>query len=256
MTLVIDQFICREDNFGVLLHDAETNRTAAIDAPDEGAVRAHLDRHGWRLDEIFTTHHHVDHVESNLALKAAYGCRITGPAGEADKIPGIDRAIKGGDAFTFGGETVNVIDTPGHTIGHVSYWLPETGAVFTADALFSLGCGRIFEGTAEMLWTSLTRLAALPGETRVYCGHEYTLSNGRFALTIEPDNAALVARVAEVERLRAEGKPTLPTTIALEKRTNPFLRADEPGIRARLGMAGAGAAAVFGEIRRRKDTFS
>lgn len=255
MALVIDQFICREDNFGVLLHDTGSNLTAAIDAPDEGVIRAHLDRHGWRLDEIFVTHHHGDHVAGNLALKAMYGCRITGPAGEADRIPGIDRLVRGGDAFDFGGDTVNVIDTPGHTIGHVSYWLPKAGAVFTADALFSLGCGRIFEGTAEMLWASLQRLAALPGETRVYCGHEYTLANGRFALTVEPDNAALKDRVAEVEALRARGESTLPTTIAQEKRTNPFLRADEPGIRARLGMERASAAEVFGEIRRRKDAF-
>jgi len=255
MALIIEQFFCRSDNYGVLIHDPDAGLTASIDAPEEKPIRDALAAKGWRLDRILTTHHHGDHVQANLPLKTTYGCTIVGPAGEADRIPGIDELVKGGDTFTFGGFAVHVIDTPGHTLGHISYWLPSAGVAFVADTLFALGCGRVFEGTPEMMWDSLLKLRALPDETRIYCGHEYTEANARFALTIEPDNADLVARAEEVKRLRAAGKPTLPTTIALEKATNPFLRADTPGMGARLGMADAMPAAVFAEIRRRKDNF-
>ncbi len=255
MSIDIEQFICRTDNFGVLVHDPDSGLTAAVDAPQAGPIRDRLAAKGWRLDHIFTTHHHGDHVEGNLPLKAEFGCTITGPQREADQIPGIDRKVKGGDRFAFAGLEVHVIDTPGHTIGHISYWLPAAGVAFVADTLFSLGCGRVFEGTPQMMWASLERLKELPDATLIYCGHEYTEANARFALTIEPDNAELVARAEEVKRLRATGKPTLPTTMAREKATNPFLRAGEPGIAARLAMAGAPAAAVFAEIRKRKDSF-
>lgn len=255
MALIVDQFICRTDNFGVLIHDDVARVTATIDAPELGPIREHLDARGWTLDHILTTHHHEDHVEGNLALKKQYGCTVTAPEREADKIPGTDRTVKGGDVFRFGGYEVRVIDTPGHTLGHVSYWLPEAATVFAADTLFALGCGRLFEGTPEEMWVSLQKLAALPDETIVYCGHEYTEANARFALTIEPENAELSARADEVARLRASGKVTLPTTIGLEKRTNPFLRAGETAIRARLGMEDAPDAAVFAEVRRRKDSF-
>ncbi|MEX0853857.1 MAG: hydroxyacylglutathione hydrolase [Bauldia sp.] len=255
MALIIEQFICRSDNFGILIHDPDSGLTASIDAPEEKPIRARLDDKGWRLDRILTTHHHGDHVEANLPLKAAYGCTIVGPDGEADQIPGIDARVKGGDRFAFGGFEVRVVDTPGHTIGHVSYWIPSAGVAFVADTLFSLGCGRIIEGTPEMMWASLDKLRALPDETRVYCGHEYTEANARFALTVEPGNADLVARAQEVKRLRAAGQPTLPTTIGLELRTNPFLRENEPGIRALLGLEHAAPAQVFAEIRRRKDNF-
>jgi hydroxyacylglutathione hydrolase len=163
--------------------------------------------------------------------------------------------VKGGDLFMFGGFAVEVIDTPGHTLGHVCYWIPAAGVVFVADTLFSMGCGRLFEGTPEMMWASLGKLSALPDATSVYCGHEYTETNARFALTIEPGNGDLAARAEEVRRLRSAGKPTLPTTIGLEKRTNPFLRANEPAIRARLGMAEATPVDVFAEIRKRRDVF-
>jgi len=255
MALTVDQFICRKDNYGVLIHDPASGLTASIDAPEEAAIRARLAERGWRLDRILTTHHHGDHVEGNAPLKAAFGCTVTGPAAEAASIPGIDHRVSGGDAFAFGGFQVRVIDTPGHTAGHVSYWLPEAGVAFVGDTLFAMGCGRLFEGTAETMWASLAKLAALPAETNVYCGHEYTADNGRFALTVEPDNADLVRRAEETERLTAAGKPTLPTTVALEKATNPFLRADSPAIRARLAMTEAPAAEVFAEIRRRKDAF-
>lgn len=255
MTLAIDQFMCREDNFGVLVHNPETGTTIAIDAPELAPIEARLKANGWRLNHILTTHHHPDHVEANVALKRAWNCTITGPVGEADRIPGIDATATGGDTLTIGGVEIRVLDTPGHTLGHITYWLPDAKVAFTADALFSLGCGRILEGTSEMLWESLERIAALPDDTAIYCGHEYTAANARFALTIEPENAALQKRAAEVSALRADGKPTLPTTIGLEKATNPFLRAREPGIRKRLGMENASDAAVFAEIRKRKDNF-
>ena len=255
MALIIEQFPCRTDNYGVLIHDSEAKLTASIDAPDEKPIRAKLAEKNWRLDRIFTTHHHSDHVEANLPLKAEYGCTIIGPAGEADKIPGIDETVKGGDRFMFGAFEVRVIGTPGHTLGHICYWLPLANVAFVADTLFAMGCGRVFEGTPEMMWASLDKLRALPGETRIHCGHEYTEANARFALTIEPDNADLVARAEEVKRLRAAGKPTLPTTIGLELRTNPFLRENQPAIRARLGLEHAAPAQVFAEIRRRKDDF-
>ena len=255
MALIVEQFPCRSDNYGVLIHDPENGLTASIDAPELDPIVAKLAEKGWKLDRILTTHHHADHVEANLGLKEAFGCTITGPAEEAAQIPGIDAQVRGGDSFRFGSFDVRVLATPGHTAGHISYWFPEAGVAFVADALFALGCGRIFEGTPAMMWESLNRIAALPDDTIVYCGHEYTESNARFALTIEPGNAHLVKRAEEVKRLRAAGKPTLPTTIGIEKKTNPFLRAAEPAIAAEVGMAGADPLAVFAEIRRRKDDF-
>jgi hydroxyacylglutathione hydrolase len=255
VALVIEQFFCNSDNFGVLLHDPQANLTVSIDASEDAPIRAKLAEKGWRLDQILITHHHADHTAGNLSLQATFKSKIIGPAGEADRIPGIGQSVKGGDSFRIGSHEVRVLDTPGHTLGHISYWLPADKVAFVADTLFAVGCGRVIEGTMDMMWASLQKLAALPDDTAIYCGHEYTETNIRFALTIEPDNAALVARAAEVKALRAAGKATLPTTIALEKRTNPFLRADEPGIRKRLGMESAPAAAVFGEIRKRKDAF-
>lgn len=255
MPLTVEQFTCNQDNFGLIVHDEASGLTAAIDAPETAPILTRLKVLGWRLDHILTTHHHADHVAGNLALKEAFGCRITGPAAEAAKIPGLDRTVRGGDAFAFGSETVTVIDTPGHTLGHVAYCFPSSAIVFTADALFALGCGRLLEGTAEMMAKSLARLAALPDPTRVYCGHEYTYANARFALTVDPDNADLVRRYDEVKRLRAAGKMTLPTTIAEEKRTNPYFRVDAPPVRLLLQMENAPSVDVFAEIRRRKDGF-
>lgn len=255
MTLLIEQFTCRSDNFGVLVHDPASGLTAAIDAPEEAPIRARLSEKGWRLDAIFTTHHHGDHVEGNLGLKADFGCTITGPAAEADRIPGIDHQVKDGDSFAFGAIAVQVIATPGHTLGHVCYRLPTENLAFTADTLFAMGCGRVFEGTPEMMFASLEKLRALPDHTVVYCGHEYTETNARFALTVDPGNADLIARHEEVKRLRAAGAATLPTTILLEKKTNPYFRVDDLGVRRQLGMDGAPSAAVFAEIRQRKDNF-
>ncbi len=253
--LEIVQFPCRDDNFGVLIHDAKTGHTAAIDAPALQPILDLLETRGWTLTHIFTTHHHTDHVEANLDLKAKFNVEITGPATEAAKIPGIDKTVSGGDSFDFAGHRIDVIDCPGHTLGGISYSIPSQKLLFAADTLFSLGCGRLLEGTPAQMWGSLTKLMALPDDTMIYCGHEYTASNAKFALTIDPDNPALVARALEVEQLRAAAKPTLPTTLGREKATNPFLRPGDGAIRERLGMATASDAEVFAEIRKRKDSF-
>jgi hydroxyacylglutathione hydrolase len=257
MTLTVVQFRCGADNYGVLVHDEASGVTASIDAPDAAAIRGELTRRGWRLDTILVTHHHDDHVAGNLALKAAFACTIVGPAKEAAAIPGIDQAVGDGGTLGFAGRRdVQVIATPGHTLGHVAYFMPDAGLVFVGDTLFAMGCGRLIEGTAAMLWASLCRLRALPQATRVYCGHDYAAANARFALTVDPDNAELVARADEAATRDAAQALTPPTVIGVERRTNPFLRSDEPAIRARLGLPAADPADVFAEIRRRKDDFS
>jgi hydroxyacylglutathione hydrolase len=251
--LDIHQFPCLSDNYGVLIRDAEAGVTAAIDAPDAGQVATALKEKGWRLTHILTTHHHGDHTAGNLPLKAETKCTIIGPRGEAAKVPGIDKQVGEGDTFKFGSFEVRVLDTPGHTAGHITYWIPSAGVAFVGDTLFAIGCGRVIEGNAQMMWTSLQKLMALPKETQIYCGHEYTQSNAKFALTIEPENAALVKRAKEVDQLRAAGKPTLPTNIGIELETNPFLRPNVPAIQQRLGMVGKPEWQIFGEIRERKN---
>ncbi|MCO5070054.1 MAG: hydroxyacylglutathione hydrolase [Rhizobiaceae bacterium] len=255
MTIHIDQFTCRADNFGVLIHDDQSGETALIDAPEESSILEAVARTGWKPTVILTTHHHIDHVEANLSLKQKFNLKIIGPKAEADKIPGIDEQVKEGDVIKFGGEDIRVIETPGHTAGHISFYLPSSGVAFTADTLFALGCGRLFEAPPPVMYNSLKKLAALPRETVVYCGHEYTLSNAKFALTIDPENPKLKERAKEIEKLRGEGKATLPTTIGEELDTNPFLRWADPAIRKHLGMESATDAEVFAEIRKRKDNF-
>jgi hydroxyacylglutathione hydrolase len=255
MAIEIDQFMCLSDNFGVLIHDRESGESALIDAPEEAPILAAIERTGWKPSTIFVTHHHTDHVQANLALKEKFGLKIVGPKAEASKIPGIDETVGEGDTLHFGGEPVHVIETPGHTAGHVSYYFPQSGVVFTADTLFALGCGRLFECPPETMYDSLKKLVALPATTRVYCGHEYTEANARFALTVDPENSALVARAEEIRKLRAEGKPTLPTTIERELETNPFLRWHDADVRNTLGMQKASDEEVFAEIRKRKDNF-
>ncbi len=251
--LDIHQFPCLSDNYGVLIHDAERGLTASIDAPNADQVRAALKAKGWKLTHILTTHHHGDHTGGNLALKAETGCTIIGPKAEAAKIPGIDSKVGESDTFDFGSVKVHVLDTPGHTAGHITFWIPAAGVAFVGDTLFAMGCGRVNEGTMEMMWRSVEKVSKLPPGTRLYCGHEYTVANAKFALTIDPGNTALVARVAEVEKLRAAGKPTLPTRVDIERETNPFLRASDPAIRKRLGLENAQDWQVFGEIRERKN---
>jgi hydroxyacylglutathione hydrolase len=251
--LEIELIPALSDNYIYLLHEPRQGITAVVDPAEPGPVLEVLRRHGRRLDLALITHHHADHTGGLLPLKAETGCRAVGPRADAHRIPGLDQLVGEGDRVAVGELTAEVIETPGHTSGHISYWFPEALALFCADTLFALGCGRLFEGDAPTMWRSLQKLAALPDAARVYCGHEYTLSNARFALQIDPDNPALRERAAEVERLRAQGLPTVPSTIGLEKATSPFLRAADPAIRRRLGLERAADAEVFGEIRRRKD---
>jgi hydroxyacylglutathione hydrolase len=253
--LELEVFPCRSDNFGVLVHDPESGLTASIDAPEEQPIIDAAARRGWTITHIFTTHHHTDHVEANLALKQKFGLEIIGPVNEAVAIPGLDRTVADGDEFHFGDHLVRVIETPGHTAGHICFHFPDDKILFAADTLFALGCGRLFERSASDMWSSLQKLAVLPDETAIYFGHEYTLSNARFALTIDPDNERLKTRAAEIEELRADGKFTIPTMMGLEKETNPFLRPADPAIRRNLIMEGRTNEEVFAEIRKRKDSF-
>ncbi len=253
--LEIHMFPCLDDNYGYLLHDAETGVTAAVDTPDAGAISRALAERGWRLTHILNTHHHADHAGGNLHLKAATGCRIVGPRADAARIPGIDVEVGDGDVFELGSHRVEVYDTPGHTRGHIVYRFPEQNAAFVGDTLFAMGCGRLFEGTPEQMWRSLRKILAWPDDTRLYCAHEYTAANARFALTVEPGNEALAARAREVERLRAAGRPTIPTTVAEEKATNPFLRPDSADLRRTLGMPDADDVEVFARTRAMKDRF-
>ncbi len=248
-------FPCLKDNFGVLLHDPATGRTAAIDAPEAAAVEAALKTTGWTLTDILVTHHHADHTDGIPALKEKHGCRVVAPAAEAARIPLVDETVREGDSVTVGSLKANVIETPGHTAGHITYWFHADSLAFAGDTLFSIGCGRVIEGTPEMMWKSLLKLRDLPDDTLVYCGHEYTLANIRFAQTIEPDNPALKARAEQAARQVAEGTPTIPTTIAAEKAANVFLRADVPAVAEAVGLAGRPAAEVFTEVRARKNTF-
>lgn len=249
----IRQFMCLDDNFGVLLHDPASGETASIDAPEAAPIERALEEAGWRLTHILNTHHHGDHTGANLELKEKTGCKIAGPANS--KIPGIDIELAEGEEIALGGHKAKIIATPGHTLDHIAYWFAGDELVFAGDTLFSLGCGRVFEGTAPQMWASLQKLMALPPETRLYCGHEYTEANAKFALTIEPGNALLVERAEEVVAQRRRGEATLPTTIGYERDTNPFLRAGEPALQKQIGMAGADPALVFAEIRKRKDNF-
>jgi len=248
-------FLCLKDNYGVLLHDPDSGATAAIDAPEAAPIEEALKQASWKLTDILVTHHHGDHTGGIAALKAKYKCRVVAPAKEAAKIPGVDETVREGDEVKVGKLTAKVIETPGHTLGHIAYWFPKDHLAFVGDTLFSIGCGRVIEGNAEMMWNSLKKLRDLPNETRVYCGHEYTAANIRFARTVEPDNPVLTAREAQVERLTDEGEPTIPVTIGDEKLANPFLRADLPEVKGLVGMDGEEPAQVFAEIRGRKDKF-
>ena len=253
MPLEIVTIPCLSDNYAYLLHDAGGGGTVLVDAPEAAPISAELDRRGWRLSDILITHHHDDHVAGIAALRA--GARVIGAAADAQRLPPLDLAVAPGDRITVCGEEVAVIDAPGHTVGHVAYHFPATGAVMTGDSLMALGCGRLFEGTAAQMWETLSRLAALPGQTLVCSGHEYAASNGRFAASVDAANPALDARRQEIDALRAEGRPTVPVTLAVELATNPFLRARDPAMKAALGMAGAADAEVFAELRARKDRF-
>jgi hydroxyacylglutathione hydrolase len=248
-------FLCLKDNYGVLLHDPASGATAAIDAPEAAPVEAALKFTGWRLSDILVTHHHGDHTAGIAELKARHHCRVVAPQQEAAKIPLVDETVREGAKVSVGKLEAKVIETPGHTAGHIAYWFHAEKLVFAGDTLFSIGCGRVIEGTPEMMWDSLCKLRDLPGDTQVYCGHEYTLANIRFAQTIEPNNRALAARAEEAARQVGAGKPTIPTTIDQEKAANPFLRADVLAVAVSVGLAGKPAAQVFAEVRARKNRF-
>ena len=248
-------FLCLKDNFGVLLHDPATGATAAIDAPEAAAVEAALRAKGWRLTDILVTHHHHDHTGGIEELKGRHRCRIVAPNAEADGIPEVDETVREGDRVRVGSLEGRVIETPGHTAGHISYMFDHEKLVFVGDTLFSIGCGRVIEGTPEMMWQSLLKLRGLPDDTQIYCGHEYTQANIRFAKTIEPDNKDLAAREREVTSLLANNKSTVPSLLGAEKKENVFLRADVPAVAAAVGLSGHSPAEVFAEVRARKNKF-
>ena len=239
MAAEIRTFTCLSDNFGYLIHDPATKATASIDAPEAGPIIKALEREGWTLTDILVTHHHHDHVGGVAELKQKYNCRVVAPNDKSTKIANVDLRAINGDVIKVGSLLARVLETPGHTLDHISYVFDTEKAVFAADTLFSIGCGRVFEGTYPMMWDSLLKLRALPDDFKLYCGHEYTASNVKFALTVDGDNPALKARAEEVTRLRAENKPTIPVLLGEEKKANVFLRADEPSVAAKLHMKGA-----------------
>ncbi len=248
-------FVCLKDNYGVLLHDPSTGATAAIDAPEAAPIEAALAERGWRLTDILVTHHHADHTGGIAALKKKHLCRVVAPRKEASKIQNIDVTVREGDVVQVGSMVGRILETPGHTAGHITYWFKQDKLAFVGDTLFSVGCGRILEGTPEMMWQSLVKIRNLPADTQLYCGHEYTAANVHFALSIEPKNSALRARAEEVVRLIEKKRPTIPTTIQQEKSYNPFLRADLHSVAGAINMEGANPESVFATIRARKDKF-
>jgi len=251
----IEQIPVLSDNYVYLVRDRATGKTAVVDPAVSEPVQQRLSALGWTLSHILNTHHHGDHVGGNLALKAATGCTIVGPRADRDRIPGIDMALGEGEVFRLGDSEARVYDVPGHTRGHIAYWFADSEALFCGDTLFACGCGRMFEGTPAQMWASLSKLRALPEATRVYCAHEYTQSNIRFALSVDPGNKALQERSRRVDALRAQSLPTVPSTIGEERATNPFLRADDPGLAVQVGRPGGDPVAVFGATRKAKDVF-
>jgi len=255
MPLEIVTVPCLSDNYAYLAHDPATGETAVVDVPEAAPIRAALAERDWQLGTILITHHHADHVDGVEDLRRETGARVVGARADAHRLPPLDTAVAEGDSVAVGAETGEVIDVSGHTVGHIAFHFPASHAVFTADSLMALGCGRVFEGTAPMMWESLSKLAALPGDTLVYSGHEYTAKNAEFARTIEPDNAQLKSRCEAVEAARADGRPTVPSKLSEERATNPFLRAALPEVKTAIGMTDAADAEVFAEIRKRKDRF-
>ena len=253
--LEIYQIPCLQDNYGFLVHDPETGATATIDTPEVVPINQALAAKGWRLTHILNTHHHFDHAGGNEELKAQWNCQVVGAAIDAERIPGIDVALADGDTLTLGSKQARIIEVPGHTSGHIAYYFAADEVAFVGDTLFALGCGRLFEGTPEQMSESLGKIMALPDATTVYCAHEYTEANAAFAVTMEPANPALQQRVKEIQSLRAAGKPTVPTSIGLERATNPFVRSDSAELQSVLNLSGADEVAVFAETRRRKDHF-
>ena len=246
---------CLSDNYAFLAHDAASGATLCVDVPDAGPISATLKEKGWTLSHVLLTHHHADHVQGLAALLAEHPAQVIGARADRHRLPALDVEVSEGDHIRISNETGDVIDVSGHTVGHIAVHFPASHAAFTADSLMAMGCGRIFEGTPEQMWNSLSKLMALPPETNIYSGHEYTQANAKFALTVDPRNPALISRSDEIDAARDQGRPTVPSSLAEELATNPFLRAADPAIRAHLGLQDASNATVFAEIRARKDNF-
>ncbi|MTJ80934.1 MAG: hydroxyacylglutathione hydrolase [Telmatospirillum sp.] len=251
----IEQIPVLSDNYVYLVHDPDSGATAVVDPAVAEPVQDALARHGWTLTHILNTHHHNDHTGGNLALQKATGAVVVGSRQDAQRIPGITVKVGDGDSFLLGSKAAMVMDVPGHTVGHIAYWFPESHALFCGDTLFAMGCGRLFEGSAAQMWASLSKIRSLPDDTAVYCAHEYTQSNARFARTVERDNPDLTARIADIDARRGRGLPTVPSSLGLEKKTNPFLRADVDSVKRGVGLPDEDPPLVFAEIRRRKDAF-
>jgi len=251
--LAIELVPCLSDNYAYLVRDADAGLTAVVDPSEAPPVRKALAAKGWTLTHILNTHHHFDHTGGNADLKKEFGAEVVGPGKDASRFTGLDTGVDETTGWRFGARGVRVMEIPAHTSSHIAFVVDDIA--FTGDTLFAMGCGRLFEGTPAMMWSSLSKLMTLPDATRIFCGHEYTQSNGRFALTLEPGNAALVARMKDVDAARANGRPTIPSTMGLEKKTNPFLRPGSPELRKTLGMESASDVEVFAETRKRKDNF-
>jgi hydroxyacylglutathione hydrolase len=253
--LEIHQIPVLNDNYLYLFKDPDSGLVGIVDPAVAGPVLDKLDELGWKLTHIINTHHHMDHTGANLELKEKTGCIIVGAKNDADRIPGINIRVEEGDIFEFGSQKAQIFEVPGHTVGHIAYWFEESDALFCGDTLFALGCGRLFEGTPAQMWNSISKFRNLPDRTKVYCAHEYTEANARFAVTVDPKNQALQSRFTEIRELRKKHLPTVPSTLGEEKATNPFMRADAPELQAALELTGADPVTVFAETRRRKDSF-
>jgi hydroxyacylglutathione hydrolase len=255
MTFDLITIPCLSDNYAFLLRDGQSGEVAVIDVPEAGPIKKALAERGWKLDQVWITHHHPDHVDGLGELLSDYPAEVVGAKADAHRLPDLDRAVEEGDTKKLGALEAEVLDVSGHTIGHIAFHVPKAKVAFTADSLMALGCGRLFEGTPAQMWESMQKLMKLPADTTICSGHEYTQSNAKFARTVDPENAALISRSKDIDAARERGEPTVPSQLSTELETNPFLRPADPGIRATLGMPDATDTEIFAEIRKRKDNF-